>query len=187
MHLKCLTFILFITVFISCADAPDKLSYNGCQLATNSKLDMEFVRQNAARIIKSSEDNCVLLLLDTLTVRIIRSDAREYLEGLASFSEISDGYVSEYFMEIGTKLFYQDFKIFFIYIYDKYSAKKSNPLERVMIEAVSMQLSDADSPKEMQKEIDDHIESEIRKNNFTKDQLTYLATVRKKFDPDLFD
>ena len=56
-----------------------------------------------------------------------------------------------------------------------------------MVESVNMQISDSDNAKEMERKINAHIDKEIEKGTFDTDQLQYLASIRMKIDPGLFD
>lgn len=111
----------------------------------------------------------------------------EYFSCLDSLATVSDGYVSEYFMEIGIKVFYKRFGDFFSYLYSAHEKKDKSALERVMVESVSMQISDSDNAKEMERRINAHIDKEIKKGTFNVKQLQYLSLVRGRINPDMFD
>lgn len=170
----------------ACAEAQVN-NYDCCKLAKAHNLDIDFVRINAKKIIQSNRDKCVISLLDTLTARVIRNGGDEYFSCLDSLAIVGDGYVSEYFMEIGISVFYKRFREFFTYIYNAHEKKSKSVLERVMVESVSMQISDSDNEKEMERKINTHIDKEIKKSTFNVKQLQYLSLVRGKINPDMFD
>lgn len=179
---------LFLTIMIYGASAAAQVnSYDGCKLATAVNFDIDFVRVNAKKIVRSNKDECVIVLLDTLTASVNRNGGGEYFSCLDSLAIAGDGYVSEYFMEIGISVFYERFREFFIYIYNAHEKKGKSALERVMVEAVSMQISDSDNAKEMERKINIHIDKEIKKDIFNASQLRYLSLVRAKINPDMFD
>ncbi|MRG44181.1 hypothetical protein GFS24_03600 [Chitinophaga sp. SYP-B3965] len=178
--------LLIIMMYGACAEA-QVINYDGCKLAKAVKFDMKFVSANARKIISKSEDECVIALLDTLTARVIRTGNNEYFACLDAFATAGDGYVAEYFLEIGIKVFYKRFREFFIYTYDAHMKKGENALERVMVQSISMQIWIAGNKKAEEKEINAHMDKEIKKGVFNASQLQYLALVRKKIDPSIFD
>lgn len=170
----------------ACAEAQVN-NYDCCKLAKAVNFDIDFVRINAKKIIQDNKDECVITLLDTLTARVISNGGGEYFSCLDSLAIVGDGYVSEYFMEIGIRVFYKRFGEFFTYIYNAHEKKSKSALERVMVESVSMQISDSDNAKEMERKINAHIDKEIKKGTFNVKQLQYLSLVRGKIDPDMFN
>lgn len=185
--MMCKVFLfLIVMTYGACADAQVN-NYDCCRLAKAVDFDANIVRVNAEKIIQNNKDACVIALLDTLTARVMRDGDSEYFSCLDSLAIASDGYVSEYFMEIGIKIFYKRFEELFIYMYNAHTKKSKSALERVMVESVSMQISDSDNAKEMERRINVHIDKEIKKATFNTNQLQYLALVRGRINPDMFD
>lgn len=181
----CISICLWLVSFSSPAQA--QTTFDACKLSKTNLSDTTFLQKNAAKIMKSSKDDCVLALLDTLTNRAVRSKGEAYIICLEAFAKAGDGYVSEYFWDVGTQLFEHRFTAMFTRMYDAHINKRANPLERVLIHALSMKISDSGNRKATEKEINTHFDSQIRKSHFIKAQLDYLAAVRKKIDPAIFD
>lgn len=182
------TMLVLVSINFSCSHGQSIKSTdsNACIIAEKIDSSLNNINKNAKAIIDSSKDDCVMRLLDTLTIKAINSDENKYLMPLESLRKVSDGYVSEYFLEIGVKLFYKDFKDYVLYIFNRRMAKE-NYLEKVMVEAISMEMSDSDNIENYQKKIDEFINKEIQTFNFSKEQLAYINGIKKKFDPKLFD
>jgi hypothetical protein len=178
--------LLLLQVCLLSCQGQLRNKYNACTIAKSSKLDYQFIRSNATSILKDNEDKCILLLLDTLTNRTIRTNDRGSLDCLDAFAANSDGYVSEYFLDIGVKLFYEDFRDVILYTFEKNSSNKK-PLAKALVEAMSMEISDADDSTTKRQEIDNFVDKQILKYHFTKDQLSYINNLKNRFNPKLFD
>lgn len=180
--------VIIILLSISCSSGQQVNSgeSNACVISKSLDVQIENINTNSKVIIKNSEDNCIINLLDSLTRFAIKGNDDKYLSCIESFAKVSDGYVSEYFLEIGAELFYKNFFNSIMYIFKKrYS--EDNYLEKVLIEAISMEMSDADDIFSYKKKLNVFIDNEIKKSNYSKEHLEYINLLKSKFDPNLFD
>lgn len=157
-----------------------------CSITKNITDSLDQIKQNSKSIIRVNPDNCVLALLDSLTERSINEKNVQYLIALDSICVNADGYVSEYYIDISLKLFYNDFESYFMYIYGK-SSNKNNCLRGKLIEALSMELSDADNPDTKKAEIQQFIQEQITLVNLSNDKQKYLKDILAALNPHMFD
>lgn len=90
--------------------------------------------------------------------------------------------MSEYLIDIGIELIYKDFYDFFMFIYNN----KNSALEKLFIDAASMETSSLEDSKNKEK-LEMFLNLQKEKYALTKDQLVYLNKLRSKFDPKKFD
>jgi hypothetical protein len=130
--------------------------------------NLKMIEANAKQIITSSNDDCVLELLDTLTVLSIKTKEVKYLQTLNEICKISDGYVSEYYIDITEKLVYKNFSVYTSFL----ALQKDRCLEKFLIQRMSGENQKKEVVKFIDKELKDKID--LKKKN-------YLLELRKKF------
>ncbi len=123
----------------------------------------------------SINDNCYLALIDSLTERFIRTSDVQYMECLELISSVRDGYVAEYFPEIGKNLYYCNFAGFIDFIYSKKNSS-FNPMENVFIEAVAEEIYLDKNGVNLSK----YFKSQIKKNELDKEKKKYLSNLIEK-------
>lgn len=155
-----------------CQNKQDKIDICNKKVALTN---LETVQRNAKEIITTSNDDCVLGLLDTLTILFIKTQQTKYIKTLDAICQIKDGYVGEYFWEITEKLVFQSFGSFIEYLSLQ---KESSCFEKDLLEIMKWELKDGTNPRKEKliKLIDEKFKSE--KNQKTKN---YLINLRKKF------
>lgn len=158
-------------------------SLDPCIIA-KKPLDANLIKQNA-KIILKGKDACVLSLIDSITNYILKNDS-VFIECLDSLFRVSDGYVSEYFLEIGTKLFYKKFALMTRYAYRERNTRKGN-IEKLLVESLSSELSDTDNKMEYNKKIKNFMNTEFVKNKFSDNEIKYAKQMMSKLDPSKFD
>ena len=157
---------------------------NACSIL-KKPLNADLIKHNAKAIIKG-KDACVLSLIDSVSHYILKRKDFAFIECLDSLYSVSDGYVSEYFLEIGTKLFYKKFGLIIKYAYkEKYNPQGS--IEKLVIESLSSELSDTDNKNIYKKKLDDFMKKEFVKNNFTLDEIKYANKLESKINSSKFD
>ena len=184
-----LVLLLGFTNIVSCQNNQKQLQKNqpsksldACKIV-KSRLDVLIIKANAKRLLKG-KDECVLALIDSMYDNFIRSDNLKYLEALEAFYNESDGYVTEYLLEIGTKLFYKKLKLIATYLNRQKSTKG---LEKLIVESMSSELSNADDVDKSREAIKKFIDKQIVKNKIGKEESAYLKRLIEKFDPTKFN
>jgi len=156
-----------------------------CEIATQVDLFVDEIANNPSVYVNGKiNDNCVLSLIDSLSIRAINTHQDKYFNALGAICSISDGYVSEYFLDIGVYQFYQNFNHLIDYTFQQ-SQKGENCLRKMIIEAISMQISDGGDKKE--KEVVEFIERKIKEYHFPKEKVVFIKQLQKEFDPSMFD
>ena len=114
-----------------------------CLLTEDLANSMELVKKDIKSLLKENDtnDNCVLALLDTLTVRFNKTSDTEYIHCLEIIANVSDGYLAEYFPFLCQIMYHDNFNGFFDYIYSK-RVTSENKLEMFFIEGVSYEIED---------------------------------------------
>jgi hypothetical protein len=130
--------------------------------------NLEAVRQNAKEIITTSNDNCVLGLLDTLTTLFITTKETKYIQTLDAICKVSDGYVSEYFWELTEKLVHQNFGAYTEFL----SMQKERCMEKFLLQTMTTE--------QRKKDVTDFIDKELKVSAIKAEKKKYLLELRKK-------
>jgi hypothetical protein len=166
---------------ISTSQNPVK-KVNACNV-WEQKNPIRYIRNNPKTLL-NGKDVCVLSLLDTLGKLYIRKDTMEALICLDSLYKYSDGYVSEYFLEVGEKIFFNQFKKSMKYIYKNRSGSK---LKQLIVYSISSRLSDSKDSKNEKKKIDDFMNKEIQKGGFSNAEIGFIQKLKDEFNDQLFN
>lgn len=122
-------------------------------------------------LTNASDDVCVLEFLDTLTHCFIATGEYRYLNVLEAVCNVSDGYVSEYFIEITQTLVNENFAA-----YTNYLSNGNRCLEVLLLEATTVY---GDVKKE---ELFHWIDLELSKTETTTGKKEYLKNLKLKVD-----
>jgi hypothetical protein len=135
--------IIFLFVFIATSvksQVTEKL--NACWWVRNS-VDFKFIRLHASEVLVKSKDDCVISLIDKLVDSSAGNNGKKYVQLLSDIRKVSDGYVSEYFTEVGSIIFYRSFDNMVSQlnckngVVDKY-------LEKIIVESIGTEIADAE-------------------------------------------
>lgn len=132
--------------------------------------NLEGVRLKAKEIIVSSNDNCVLGFLDTLTTLFITTKETKYIQTLDAVCKVSDGYVSEYIWELTEKLVHQSFGAFSDYL----TFEKERCMEKYLLQTMSTE--------RRKKDVTDYIDKELKISTLKLEKVKYLMDLRKKIN-----
>lgn len=157
---------------------------NPCLLNEDVENNLKIIQSNVKDILKG-KDECVLRLLDSLTNKAITAKKEQYFETLDSICTVRDGYVSEYYWEIGQKLFNDNFIGFFNYIYK--NRNKKSCLESVFIDAVSVEINMSENRNKKMEEIEYYLLEQTKSFNFSNAQKEYLKKLKNQFNPNILD
>jgi hypothetical protein len=184
MHL-----IAVVLTFLACSCANTQERRNpptACDLATN-EMAMSNYNDSTWIIVKGrSTDSCVLIFLDSIVIKSIRADDIAPLQVLSSIKAKSDGYVAEYFNEIGVALFYKDFRDLFVFIHDQPLESKDG-IRKALIEGLSLEVADADDSKAKRKQINSFAKKQIEKHQLDSSEIETVRQVLAEINEDIFD
>lgn len=167
----------------------DTITFNdqersSCFIVENIEDNLDEIKNNASKIIRDNEDNCVIALLDSLTYKSIKATNHRFLVVLDSICIISDGYVSEYYMDLSLRLFYEDFNDLLSYTKIR---NKDNCIRKRLVEALSMELSNVKDPEKKRLEINDFIKSQVAQKDLSEEERKFIEQLMNDIDPEMFD
>lgn len=174
--------ILILLCIISCNDHKvNSISQN--EVISNKKTsiclveinDTKWITTNTQKILQLP-DSCVLQLIDSIKIR--SSFNKEYFVCLDSIYSLSDGSISEYFIDVMTEVFYDNYEGI-----SEYLSKGNSALKEILIEALSMDVADADNPIKQRA----NILKIINEKSKSKKIRLYMINIEKKIDPRMFD
>jgi len=183
---KILLICIFIFINLVNLHAQNRIAYNykiSCLAANNPNIYMDSICHNPALFIREFSNNCVFKLLDTLTSTVIEKNDTVALFALDKLYGVSDGDIKEYFLDVGIKMFYSNFSTVIQYCSEN-SNRKTNNIENMIIDAVSMDMSN--SPRKTDS-VKAFIKRQEKTNKFYQKQKTYISLLEKKFDPNKFN
>lgn len=143
-----------------------------CTMLNNVSANLKRITQNPA-VIKNAPDSCVLALIDSVSGRIIKTKDEQALKCLDALGKVSDGYVSEYITEKTLKIFYEAFPFLFSYL----SSNKNSSLEQFLVDAVSMEISDADDEDEKKTQLNAFVKKQVKDSKLPQEYLSYWKSV----------
>ena len=179
----------FISVFITAnvyAQSNLQDSHIACSAYKSPLAYLDTILKRPQRFIQYSETGCVYKLLDTLTSLSIKGN-QGALASLDKLYQNSDGDVSEYFLDIGVKLFYDGFDNTVEYLFKNSGSKKDNTLESAIVEALSMQVSGTSNKEKERKKIHAFIVKKEQELNLTAPYKEYLSKLEREINPEMFD
>lgn len=190
-----LLLLCFLVSFVSCntaqtseSDTRDGISekndlvFDPCIAYKAIDSNLQDICNNASSYVKNQPDDCVLSLLDTISKRALSERNDRYLKALEAICEISDGYVSEYLMEVAEAQFYNNFDNLI-----SFCSSEDRCLSHYIIEGLSMKASMSIDPDSEKNNIEIFIQQQVNKSNYTKEMVLYLEQLAKSIDPNMFD
>ena len=143
-----------------------------CQI----KLDSKWVSDNIKSIMATS-DSCIFQLIDSLKSQAHLN--QYYYRSLNEIYTFSDGAISEYFTDVMTELFYNDYKGCSDFLYKNEKSK----LNEMLVEALSMEVSDSGNEKKKREEIIKII------NEKSPDEKvrSFMLSIERRINPKMFD
>jgi len=159
-----LSFILLNNPAV-CQNKQDKIDICDKKVAL---ANLDAVQKNAKEIITTSNDNCVLGLLDTLTALFIKTEQIKYIETLDAICKVSDGYVSEYFWELTEKLVHQSFGAYTGFL----STQKERCMEKFLLQTITT--------GQRKKDVKNFIDKELKVSTIKAEKKKYLSELLKK-------
>lgn len=103
------------------------------------------VQRNALTILTRSDEDCTLKFIDLLADSSFGKDHRQCLATLDAFCRVSSGDASKELDSVGARLFHQNFKYVFEYIY-KSNIRFNTQFEVVLVEGVGGELLRSSDP-----------------------------------------
>ena len=177
----------FICLVISCNSyASDSLQIKNnlsCIASKDLKNNLLKIINNPKDYINSdNNDNCVLELIDSVAKYAIVTKDENYLKALNVICSHSDGYISEAMMEVCKDQFYQNFYMLIDYCYNTKSC-----LRIMIIQGLSMEISDAEDRKLQEKKLDKFIANHLKRIAQEKDRILFIQKIRNEVNPKMFD
>jgi hypothetical protein len=154
----------------------DKL--NACWWATHP-IDFALLQSNARSILTKSKDGCVIALLDKLVDSSGKKDGQRYVKTLGDIRKVSDGYVSDYFDEVGSKLFYNSFSNLFSELYGR-GGKVNDYLEKIVVESLGVRIADAENKNNEKKKLEAFIAQKKSLLKLSVNEKKYLDVLKQK-------
>lgn len=165
------------------AEMKEPADSSNCETATNIDAYLQEINITPRKFINGQvDDNCVLAIVKAISDKSISTGEDKYLEALNAICGISDGYLSEYLLEIGTYQLYDNFQKLTEYLVAQGS---SSCLRRVIIESVSMEMSVGGELKTA--EINRYLDSRLEESGLSEERASFIKEMRKEFDPSMFD
>lgn len=146
LSLACLCVCLCIIGVSPCQAQTQRLpdSANACLLLKHP-VNYPQVQRNALTILTRSDEDCVLKFIDLLADSSFGRDHHQCLGCLDAFCRLSSGEISKDLDSVCAKLFHQNFKYVFEYIY-KPNIRFNTQFEVVLVEGVGRELSASNDP-----------------------------------------
>jgi len=150
----------------------------------------DFVIGNPKAIIASiskypKEEECIFALIDELSNEFIKTSNKFYLEALDTLNSHSDGFLSEYFMDVSVRMFNQNFKALVLYLY----TNKNSSFESTLVDGLSMELSvlNDEARKNRHDEIIAFVGRKIKQYNFSENQEDFIGKILNRLEAEKFD
>jgi predicted outer membrane protein len=194
-----LTQFLALLLALSCStkqkdttaeDVVEIFSFQGidlCELKKSSlKTIVDTTLSKPESIISSLKNNpndeeCLFTIIDKLAT--LEESSQEQLKALEKLNDISDGFLSEYFMEVCVDLFRSNFLVFTEYLFKNQNSSLINSL----VEGFSMEISMADDRSTEKKELINGTIDKMKSMNYSDRQADFIKELLQKIDPSLFD
>jgi hypothetical protein len=159
------------------------IEQNACDIIKRP-LNCSIVEKNVKKLLQG-DDVCVLVLIDSVCSDIIRTGDRRFLVTLDTIATNSDGYVSEYLLDIGVKLFYKKLPLLTHYLIGR-DLKKPGAIERLIVESMSMYLTTSNAPDKNREKIKSFVDQQRTETKISDEEYAYLEKLMKRFDPMMF-
>lgn len=122
---------------------------NACTLSLNvSKRSGVIVGDSLKNIIRQSEDDCNLRLIDSIAVFFLRKEDSLSYKCLAALASCCDGYLTDYFIEKIGLIYRKKFTVFFNFLYFDYKRGHKNDMANFLVEYWSSEASLSDAPNQ---------------------------------------
>lgn len=184
IHVLLINFILVFT-FNATGCFGRNYSDSACLAVRDPQKFLNNIVSNPKNFIwDNNDDSCVLKLLDTLSASAIRTHRAEFLNALNATANISDGYVSEAFLDICENQFYYNFTSVTDFCY---AHKNSAGLRRFIVEGISADIASDKQHFSKKEQVKALIEKKIRKLKITKKKAAFLYSLYREIDPKMFN
>lgn len=192
MNLIVKTEIVFLILTLSCSSKGSNEILNKVDSVEESSiLDLctlsgqspdsisQFVLKNSYSVVKSvssstENEQCIFLIIDILSES--KNLKTKSFRALEELNNHSDGFLTEYMMEVAVRMYDRNFGIIFNYVFQN----QNSSLNRLIVEGLSMEASMEEVDVELlrQKGL-----SNLKSNK----QKDYLSSLLDKVDPKKFD
>lgn len=189
LNLVLISTLVFINSASSCMSYQSHIGdsfTDACTIKENVNLYLPEIKINFKKIIAQGKDECVLEIVDSLTIKFITTSDKKYLQCLDTICQISDGYLKEHLWSIGKLMFYKNFSPFFEYLYERKN-ESDNCLIDLFIVSISVELNEAENRIEKRGEIDKYIENQIDNFKLSNDKIVFLKGLQAKFNDKILD
>ena len=166
-------------------DILSRKSACGLSEIIKNKSVTRYIAAYSYRIVRDSisSDNCLLQLLDSIVIGYDRRGEIGELVALDSLCSVSDGFLSEYFWEIGASLIHNSFEGYFDYIF----TNRNSCLITIFVESISVEINGSLDRLEKKKEIDQFLDLHIKTMNMNAEQKRFLTELRSQINPNILD
>jgi hypothetical protein len=154
-----------------------------CDILNNVKDNLSFICVNAAPIIRSSQEDCTLLLIDSLVNYANYSNDTKSLIALDSLAKYSDGYISEAFDDKVTEIFYNNFNGLIKHLFNN----PKNHLREYLIAGLSMDVNMSENKQKEKRDIESYINKQLSETNYSKAQQNFIKKIVKDIKPKMWD
>lgn len=165
-------FLIGIILLFSCSD---NTYHDNEVLISNSRNNLDNIIVDT---VYKVQDSSTYYIIDSLKSSV-SGNSNAFMVLNSIYAE-SDGEISEYFMEIMTDLFYNNYSNLSQYLYNN---SKTDQLHIALIEGLSMDISISEEPE---KDID-LIKSKILYESANLEIKDFMMQLQKKIDPKLFE
>ncbi|MDR3626900.1 MAG: hypothetical protein P4L45_08710, partial [Ignavibacteriaceae bacterium] len=151
---------------------------SACDLLANVNDNLNYICDNARSLVDSSQNSCMIILLDSLkSISIKTKNIKTYvaLDSLASYTFISsstEAFPSDVFEAIIPDIFYKNFNDFIIYLYNN---PKSH-LRKILIDGLGTKSSLPEKFKDY-KNSQAFIDEKIGDGNYSKALNSYIIKI----------
>lgn len=186
-----IVFFLFVIMYTNyvftniycCENKQMSDNKNICEISKNVRSNYSLISKNAKEIVLTKEENCLLMIMDSLVSISIASNKKQALIALDSIAKYSDGYVSEHFVSIVPEMFYGNFRFFTEYLYNN----QNNYLQPFLIDGLGMEISMSEDRKWRMKKIEEFVKHCLSNYKYSEQYKKYIKKILKGIKPDKWD
>jgi len=158
-----------------------------CVLLKNmDTLDLDSVMFSTSEWIKGNKD-CIYNILDKLADRYIEKNDFKAFSCLTTVCNLATGDIADYLIDINGSFFYAKFGKYtkYLYFYKK-NYNEEHCFVNYLIAALSLQVAASDDQPDERQIILNHINSEAKRNHFSKKEKEYVLSIYKRINPDMW-
>lgn len=151
-----------------------------CQMASNVDQNISCLIESPDSVLKTIEnDSCVLALIHAVSDKALKEKNARYFAALNSLCSVADGYVAEYFLEVGNIQFNQNLNGLLEYLGDH----SANCIALSIANSFSIQISIEDNKKQVMA----YLDSLVQFGDFKGKQRQIITKIKKEIDPSKYD